>query len=140
MSRVSAVLRNDRSEILRMGELAARFGAEAQLSEDDVMTVNLVLDEIVANVIENAYDDDGEHEIHVSLARDGDRITLRVEDDGRPFDPLQAPPPNLDLPIEEREAGGLGLHIVRSIMDAVEYERRDGRNVLTMRKTLADED
>jgi anti-sigma regulatory factor (Ser/Thr protein kinase) len=136
MSSVSAVLRNDRSEILRMAALAEQFGAEAQLPEEDVMTVNLVLDEIVANVIENAYEDSAEHEIHVSLTRDGDTLTVRVEDDGRAFDPLQAPPPDLDLPIEERPIGGLGIHIVRSVMDAVDYQRRGDRNILTMRKTI----
>ena len=136
MSSLSAVLRNDRSEILRMAALAEQFGAEAHLPDEDVMTVNLVLDEIVANVIENAYDDAGEHEILVSLTRDGDTLTVRVEDDGRAFDPLQVAPPDLDLPIEERPVGGLGIHLVRSVMDAVDYERRDGRNVLTMRKTI----
>lgn len=136
MSSVSAVLRNDRSEILRMAGLAEQFGAEAQLPDEDVMTINLVLDEIVANVIENAYEDTNEHEILVSLTRDGDTVTVRVEDDGRAFDPLQVAPPDLDLPIEERPVGGLGIHIVRSVMEAVDYERRDGRNILTMRKTI----
>ena len=136
MSSRSAVFRNQRSEIRRLGELAEQFGAGERLSEEDVMTINLVLDEMVANIIENAYDDDGEHEIHVSLARDGDTLTIRIEDDGRPFDPVQAPPPDLDLPLEERPVGGLGIHIVRSVMDGVDYQRQHGRNILTMRKTL----
>ena len=72
----------------------------------------------------------------MTLALEGDELTIRVEDDGRAFDPLQAPPPDLDLPLEERPVGGLGIHIVRSVMDAVEYQRRGGRNVLTMRKTI----
>jgi anti-sigma regulatory factor (Ser/Thr protein kinase) len=136
MSSVSVILRNQRSELQRVARIAEEFGAAAGVPDEDVMTINLVLDEVVANVIENAYEAGGEHEIHVSLAREADRVTIRVEDEGRPFDPLQAPPPDLDLPLEDRPIGGLGIHIVRSVMDAVEYERRDGRNVLTMHKTI----
>jgi serine/threonine-protein kinase RsbW len=136
MSSVSVVLLNERAEIPRLAGIAETFGADNRLSDDEVMAVNLVLDELVTNVIENAYDDTGEHEIHVTLALDGAELTVRVEDDGRAFDPLQAPPPDLDLPLEQRPVGGLGIHIVRSMMDAVDYQRRDGRNILTMRKTI----
>jgi anti-sigma regulatory factor (Ser/Thr protein kinase) len=136
MSEASLVLRSDRTELRRLGELAERFGADHHLSDDDVMAINLVLDEVVTNVIEHGYADSGGHKIHVSLALDGAALTIRVEDEGRAFDPTRAPPPDLDRPLEERQVGGLGIHIVRSVMDAVDYERRDGKNVLTMRKTI----
>jgi anti-sigma regulatory factor (Ser/Thr protein kinase) len=136
MSSVTEVFVNQRSEIRRVGELAERFGADNQMSEEDIMSVNLVLDELVSNIIENAYEDAAEHQIEVTLALDGDALTLRVEDDGREFDPLLKPPPDLDLPLEERPVGGLGIHIVRTVMDDVQYERRDGRNILTMHKTI----
>jgi anti-sigma regulatory factor (Ser/Thr protein kinase) len=136
MSSVSAVFVNQRSEIPRLAELAERFGEENGLPEDGILSLNLVLDEVVTNIIENAYDDAGEHEIHVMLAFEGAELTVRVADDGRAFDPLQRPPPDLDLPIEDRPIGGLGIHIVRSVMDTVAYERTDGRNILTMHKTI----
>jgi serine/threonine-protein kinase RsbW len=136
MSSVSAVLVNDRSEIRRLGELAERFGADERLSDDEVMAINLVLDEVVTNVIEYGYDDAGRHEITVTLTVEGNVLTIRIEDDGRAFDPVAAPPPDLALPIEDRPIGGLGIHIVRSVMDAVEYQRRGDRNVLTMRRTI----
>jgi anti-sigma regulatory factor (Ser/Thr protein kinase) len=136
MSSVSTVFVNERSEIARVAEGAERFGADNGLAEDDTMAINLVLDEIVANIIENAYDDDGRHEILVAMAFEDTTLTIRVEDDGRMFDPLQRPPPDLDLPLEERPIGGLGIHIVRTVMDTVDYERRDGRNILTMHKTI----
>jgi serine/threonine-protein kinase RsbW len=136
MSSLSAVLVNDRSEIRRLGELAERFGADARLSDDEVMAINLVLDEVVTNVIEYGYEDAGRHEIAVTLTVEGNTLTIRIEDDGRAFDPLAAPPPDLAAPIEDRPVGGLGIHIVRSVMDAVDYQRRGGRNVLTMRRTL----
>ena len=79
----------------------------------------------------------GEHQILMEgLALEGGRLTIDVSDDGIAFNPLDATPPNLDLPIMERPVGGLGIHIVRTVMDHVEYQRRDGHNVLTMRKTI----
>jgi serine/threonine-protein kinase RsbW len=136
MSSVSGVFVNQRTEIERVVEFAERFGEEHQLSAELVMTIHLVLDEVVANIINHAYDDSAEHQIRVTLALEGSELGIRVEDDGRAFDPLAAPPPDLDLPLEERPVGGLGIHIVRSVMDAVEYQRDGGRNVLSMRKTI----
>jgi anti-sigma regulatory factor (Ser/Thr protein kinase) len=136
MSRISEVFLNKRDEIQRLGAAAERFGAEHTLSDDDMMAINLVLDEVITNIIDYGYDDAADHEIRVTLAVEGDRLTIEVEDDARHFDPLKAPPPDLDLPLEERPVGGLGIHIVRTLMEAVEYQRRDGRNVLTMHKTI----
>ena len=73
----------------------------------------------------------------MSLALEGEILTIQVEDDGKPFDPLEAPPPNLDLPIEDRPIGGLGIYIVRSTVNEIEHRREGGRNILTMQKTMA---
>ena len=136
MSRVSEVFLNKRQEIQRLGAVAERFGADHGLSDDDMMAINLVLDEVITNIIDYGYDDQADHEIRITMAVEGDRLTIEVEDDARDFDPLKAPPPDLDLPLEERPVGGLGIHIMRSMMDAVEYQRRNDHNVLTMRKTI----
>jgi serine/threonine-protein kinase RsbW len=136
MSRVSEVFLNKRPEIERLGAAAERFGAEHGLSDDDIMAINLVLDEVITNIIDYGYEDDADHEIKVTMAVEDGVLTIEVEDDARHFDPLQAPAPDLDLPLEERPVGGLGIHIMRTLMEAVEYQRRDGRNVLTMRKTI----
>jgi serine/threonine-protein kinase RsbW len=136
MSSVSGVFVNQRTEIERVVEFAERFGEEHQLPAEVVMTIHLVLDEVVANIINHGYDDTAEHQIRVTLAFDDAELGIRVEDDGRAFDPLQAPPPDLDLPLEERPVGGLGIHIVRSMMDAVEYQRNGDRNVLIMKKAI----
>lgn len=138
MASVSAVFRNDRSEIHRLAGLAERFGQAQQLSEDDVLAINLVLDEVVTNVIDHGFDGiDGEPEIRLTMTLEGSDLTIRVEDNGKAFDPLQAAPPDLDLPLEDRPVGGLGIHIVRSVMNTVEYDRRGGRNLLTMHKTIS---
>jgi len=132
----SVVLLNNRSEVGRLGPLAEQFGAEQGLSSDDVFTINLVLDEIVLNVIEYGYDDTAEHQIRVTLSVTDGVLGIAVEDDGKPFNPLELPPPDLDLPIEDRPIGGLGVHLVKSTMDTVQYRRDGNRNVLTMTKKV----
>ena len=63
-------------------------------------------------------------------------VIAEVEDDGRPFNPLEAPPPDLVSPVEIRPAGGLGVHIVRSVMETIEYRREGHKNYLVLRKSL----
>ncbi|HEX2569982.1 MAG TPA: ATP-binding protein [Polyangia bacterium] len=75
------------------------------------------------------------HETDVGLEYVGGRVVVTLEDDGRPFDPWQRPAPDLDAPLEERSVGGLGIFLVRSLMDEVAYERRGERNRVTL--TLA---
>lgn len=132
-------LRNDTAELERLATELARFGAAHGLSERDLFQVTLALDEVVTNVISYAYADEAEHAIEVHLRFDGGTIEMRVEDDGRPFDPLDVAPVDAELekPIEERRAGGLGVHLVRKTMDALEYRREMGKNVLTMRKRVS---
>jgi anti-sigma regulatory factor (Ser/Thr protein kinase) len=107
------------------------------LSDDDTVTLNLILDEFVSNVIRHGYEDDDAHDIHIVIGLAGEVATIRIEDEGKPFNPLEAPPPDLDLPIEQRPIGGLGIFIARAMADTIEYRRERGRNVLTMTKTVA---
>ena len=98
--------------------------------------MNLALDEVVTNVIRYAHDDGRQHPIVVRLALEQGVLTAQVEDDGRAFNPLDAPVPDIGAGIDDRPIGGLGIHLVRSVMTSVEYRREDGRNVLTMKKRL----
>ena len=134
---LSLTLRNHSSEISRLVDRLAAFGAEAGLPPDVTFRLTLSLDEIVSNVIRHGFDDDRKHQIVVTLAVADGHVTATVVDDGSAFDPREAPLPNLDAPLEERQAGGLGMHLVRSTMDEVDYRREDGRNVLTVRTSVA---
>jgi anti-sigma regulatory factor (Ser/Thr protein kinase) len=136
MPSASIMLVNRRDEISRLSQFVEEFGAAHHLVTDEALDVNLVLDEVVINIISHAYNDEHQHHIEVSLDLEGRLLTMRVEDDGRRFDPLAVPPPNLNLPIEERPLGGLGIHIVRSLTDTIEYRRHHDRNILTLKKTL----
>jgi serine/threonine-protein kinase RsbW len=134
---LSIALVSDRREIERLSGLVEQFGEANGLGADDINAVNLLLDEIVVNIISHGYDDKLEHQILVNLALENDVLSIRVEDDGRPFNPLEAPAPNLDLPIEERAIGGLGIFIARSIADQMQHYRENGRNVLVIEKRVS---
>ena len=137
MPSLSIALRNERQELVRLAELVERFCAEQQLADDVVMNVNLVLDEIVSNVIKYGQASDGENAIGVSLVLDAGVLTIDIADDGIPFNPIDAKPPDLDLPITERPVGGLGIHIVRALTETIDYRRDRDRNRLTMTMRVA---
>jgi anti-sigma regulatory factor (Ser/Thr protein kinase) len=132
---LSVALVNERREIGRLIRLTDEFGRSAGLVDDDTTDINLLLDEFVSNVIKYGYDDAREHRIQVTMELEGRRLTIRIEDDGKAFNPLEAPAPDLDLPIEERPIGGLGILIARTLADSLDYRREGDRNILTISKT-----
>ena len=134
---LSLTLRNDVSEISRLVDRIDAFGVEAGLPPDVTFRLTLSLDEIVSNVIRHGFDDDAEHQILVTLVVADGHVTATVVDDGSAFDPREAPLPDLDAPLEKRQAGGLGMHLVRETMDEIDYRREDGRNILRVRTALA---
>lgn len=127
---------NHLSEIARAAELVEAFGREHGIPERALFDVNLSLDEILTNIVSYGYDDDFEHRIVVRLALVPGGLRVEVEDDGRPFDPLAVPEPDIMAPVEDRPIGGLGLCLVRKLMSDLAYERRNGRNVLTMTRRI----
>ncbi len=124
---------NDLSEINRMAQALESFGRSCALSEKTLSELNLILEEIVTNIISYAYDDDKPHQIGVSAVSDGVELSIEVEDDGRPFDPLQ-----VDLPcnqsLEEMRIGGVGLRLIRGLTSSITYDRKEGKNRLAMTK------
>ena len=125
---------NRLEEIAGVTERIEAFGAMHGLTAEDLFKLTLALDEVVTNIISYAYDDADEHQIGIRIDLDGHTVTMRVEDDGRAYNPLDAPKPDLGADIEARPIGGLGVYLVRSVMDEVEYRREGARNILIMRK------
>lgn len=125
----------DVAEISRTAEAVDMHGEEAGWPAGWVFNFNLALDEIITNIINNAYSDDGEHVIHLFLkTREGEVAEVIVEDDGVAFDPFhEAPEPVLTGDLESRPIGGLGVHLVKNLMHEVDYVRVDGRNRVTLR-------
>jgi anti-sigma regulatory factor (Ser/Thr protein kinase) len=97
----------------------------------------IAIEELVINCVDYGYDDDKTHTIRLVLAIDGENLIITVIDDGHPFDPLSALPPDLSLPVQARPVGGLGIHLLRQLSDQITYQRRDRFNELTITKRLA---
>ncbi len=129
-------LRNALDELERVAGLVEAFCATRGVPARTTFEINLALDEVLTNVISYAYPAGSVHTITVRVAHEPQQLVIAVEDSGRAFDPLAVPTPNVSGPLEERSAGGLGVFLVRSVMDELEYHRQDGKNVLIMRKRL----
>jgi anti-sigma regulatory factor (Ser/Thr protein kinase) len=98
--------------------------------------VNLALDELVTNAILYAFEDTTDQELCVRVAVVGAELHGELADEGREFNPLEVPAPDLDAPLHERQLGGLGLHLVRSLMDRLDYRRVGSKNVLSLVKLI----
>lgn len=129
-------LQNRLPELDRVADAVEDFGQAHGLSPKLRYQIRLVLDELLTNSITYGYPDHGEHSIQVAMRRDGSRLRFELVDDARPFDPLSAKAPDLETPADSRQIGGLGIHLVRTIMDRVAYERVDGMNRLILEKDI----
>ena len=98
------------------------------------MNLNLALEEAVSNVILYAYPDGPGGHVDVDAVIGDDSVVFTITDRGIPFDPTTLPPPDLNLDVKDRPVGGLGIFLVRRIMDDVAYVREDGKNILTLTK------
>jgi len=98
--------------------------------------IQLAVEELLTNILNYAYTDQREHEIKVRLRPGESEFCIEVEDDGRPFNPLEQPAPDLTLSLDQRPVGGLGIHMIRKSMDRIEYRRADGKNILVMVKQI----
>lgn len=132
-------LTNDLAEIPRLAEAVERFVEPFAPSMKDTLALQLALEETVTNIINHGYRTEpfGTRNFTVELsAPESGRIRMVITDDASAYDPLARPEVNLDLPIEERAIGGLGVHLVKNLMQHSSYERRGDRNVLTLERLL----
>ncbi|WP_328537669.1 ATP-binding protein [Streptomyces sp. NBC_00344] len=118
-----------------LDEVAAfvlELGAEAGLPETALYRLRLAADELATNIVMHGYQD-RTGEISVAGGIEEDRVWVRFEDDAEAFDPRQGMrPPALDVPLEEREIGGLGVYLAFTAVDSFDYELVSGRNVSTL--------
>ena len=132
----SIILANDISEITRLNEFSDEIGNDFSLSPDIVFNLNLVLEEAVVNVINYAYPKEDHQYIYLSATMKDGSIVLVLTDTGKEFDPTAAPEADITLSADERQIGGLGIFLIRQIMNEVKYERIEGKNILTLEKKL----
>lgn len=129
---LNTVLKNDLAEIARLAEEVEQFGETAGLPMKVLYRINLVMDELLTNAISYGYPDRGEHEIQIRIHAEDGKVAVDIIDDGAPFNLDEAPQPDLEAEVEERRIGGLGIHLVRNLVEHVGYARDDQRNHLTL--------
>ncbi len=128
------VLTNHRGEFARIVTWLEDLGEELKWEQGLLMQLNLILEEWVVNVISYGFTDDAVHEIEIRLWESEKDVKLEIIDDGIAFDPTEREAPDIDISLEEREFGGLGIHFIKETTDEFRYERRGGDNIVTMVK------
>ncbi len=132
----SITLINDVNDVPKLAEFVDELCEELGIDMADAMQLNLAMEEAVVNVMNYAYPTGTKGDINIEAVANDERLRFVIIDSGTPFDPTAKEAANVNLALEDRPIGGLGIHLVRQIMDSINYERIDGKNVLTLRKKL----
>lgn len=130
------ILQNEVAEISKLAIFIEELGEEFGLSPELVFNLNLVLEEAVSNVILYAYPKEEHQTISLIARKKDNQLIFVLTDSGKEFDPTQVPDADITLSAEDRPIGGLGIFLIRQIMNTVEYQRIEGKNVLTLGKEL----
>jgi serine/threonine-protein kinase RsbW len=134
---VDLVIRNDLSEIAIVRDALDQLGGELEVPARALMQLQVVLDELVSNVVKYSWPDGGDHELQVRITVNATGVSLDIFDDGQPFDPRGAPEPNAPIDGQRPRPGGVGIHMIKKLVDNLAYERVDGRNHTSLIKNCA---
>lgn len=129
-------INNQIDELAKLEVFLNELAEEWRLSEPLVYSLNLVLEEALTNINDYGFDDDSKHTIEMYFKKTGDELSISIIDDGHEFDPTLIADPDITLSAEDRSIGGLGIFLIKKIMDKVEYQRKENRNYLTLTKNI----
>ena len=124
------------SELGKLRGFLSDYCSQEKLPDHLSHDLEIILEELATNVMKYAGVPEGSECCLIELDRKTNDLTIRFSDNGHPFNPLEQTEVDTNLPIEERPIGGLGIHFIKKLTDAQRYERRDGRNVITLTKVL----
>ncbi len=131
-------LKNDIAELESLTGGVEEFCRKQGLASKHGFELTLVLDEVFTNIVSYGFEDEKDHRIRIEMFKKDDLVTIRVEDDGAPFDPTTAERAELGCSLEDCRIGGVGLHLIDRIMTRVMYKRRNNKNILILEKRLTD--
>jgi anti-sigma regulatory factor (Ser/Thr protein kinase) len=131
------VIRNDIADLAALTTAMERVGAEHGMSEQSLFQLQVALDEIVSNVIKYAWPMGGAHDIEIRITAREDGVEVEIIDDGRTFDPRDAPKRDRPLPGRRPQPGGVGVQMTRQLVDRIDYLRTGSRNHTTLTKLCA---
>ena len=132
----SLILPNDIETIPQLNEFIDSVAEEMALDMSLTMSLNLAMEEAVVNVMDYAYPEGQQGNVEIEAMTDGEWLTFVISDSGVPFDPTTKEDADTTLSAEERPIGGLGIFLVRQLMDVIQYQSDGDKNVLTLRKKL----
>ena len=130
------IIKNEIAELERVAVFVEEVSQLLSLDAETTMNLNLALEEVVSNVIFYAYPQKMGENIIVKASSDDNILVFTITDKGDEFDPTKVEDANITLDAEDREIGGLGIFIVKKIMNEVTYQRLDGKNILTLKKNI----
>jgi serine/threonine-protein kinase RsbW len=131
-------LKNELSELQNLNQHLNNWGRDAGFQTDSILRINICLDELFTNIVSYGFKDDLDHAIKFTLKVDDNSLIINIEDDGIPFNPLKKIDPDFPANVESAQIGGLGILIIRKLIDSISYERKLGKNKLTMKKIIPD--
>jgi anti-sigma regulatory factor (Ser/Thr protein kinase) len=133
-------LKNDLAELRNLERHLANLGGLAKLSDSSILRINICLDELFTNIVSYGFEDDSEHVVKFAVRVEDNLLIIEIEDDGTPFNPLEKIDPDFPANVESAKIGGLGILIIRKLIDSIGYERKQGKNKLTMKKNIQEGD
>ena len=127
---------NQIDELRRVAIWLEEIGEEWEFPMSFVLSLNLVLEEALTNTILYGYQDKEEHTIEILFSKSGNLLKVSIVDDGMAYDPTSKPDPDITLSVQDRPIGGLGVFLIKKIMDTVEYQRIENKNHLMLTKNI----
>lgn len=124
------------SELESLRRALLDFGERHGLDKKCILETNLALDELFTNIVSYGCCEGARQQIRISLVCEPESMTITVQDNGPAFNPIEAEPPDTDCGIERRRVGGIGIHLVKNMMDDLAYQRAGDRNILKMKKRI----
>lgn len=130
--RLSCTLAGEPADVPRALEALERLLVSAGSADEERGEVRLMAEEALMNIVSYAREGGAPCPVRLQCLCTPDQVQLEFGDSGRPFNPLESPPPDLTAPLEERLPGGLGIHLLRTLADSIAYEYREGCNLLQL--------
>lgn len=133
---VTFSLANSLSELDRLNAQLEEIGKAWKLSPKLILQLNLALDELFTNVVNYGLDTDSQQRVVFTILYRNDVLEIVMSDAGKAFDPTEPADPDFDIPLEDKEIGGLGIFLVRKCCDTISYIRENGKNIVTLTKKI----
>ncbi|MBP7496636.1 MAG: ATP-binding protein [Bacteroidales bacterium] len=137
MKEKKITLNNNIEQLSLLAQFIDSIAIEWKLNSQLQFNLNLILEELISNTIFYGYKDTEEHRINIEFINNDSFLRIKIEDDAQEFNPLIAQSPDLNLPVEQREIGGLGIHLVRSLSDSIDYHRINNKNIIFLSLNLS---